>query len=372
MIDNSLIELDSGLSCRAQLSLALRPFPSQMGDNAISDCHLRRYTLKRYAAENMCYERNDQSDFDSTTAGAGMHIQNVQRIIWYSMMSRSKSNQSPTGKFEINTPNRGRSLQWLAISQIAALLVVSGCKSSKTPPPPPAAVVAPSTPILFQPVFEWSGKVNSKYATGFFGRAPDGRVAAVTCSSQLKRKARKLNRICWMDVVTGNQVDCYVKTWGPPGKGGVADVNMMSPDVRTDYFILRADDNLPAGAVLELDARKKCEAPERVWFPNKNADAPLGYDLLSGYIRESHLKYLVLELDAPVRPKSINGTPVISELTGRVIGIVSRDARAWARSQLGEDRPGSFFLLTPSSSIVGAMEAYDEDLEFDETFGRRD
>lgn len=287
-------------------------------------------------------------------------------------MSRSKSNQSSLGIFGAWDSKRRRSLRRPATFMVAALLTAAGCNSSKSPPPPAAAVVAPSTPILFQPVFEWSGKVSSKYATGFFGRAPDGRVAAVTCSSQLKRKARKLNRICWTDVATGEQVDCFVKTWGPPGKGGVADVNMMSPDVRTDYFILRADDQLPPGAVLELDARKRCEAPERVWFPNKNPDAPLGYDLLSGYIRESHLKYLVLELDTPVRPKSINGTPVISELTGRVIGIVSRDARAWARSQLGEDRPGAFFLLTPSSSIVGAMEAYDEDLEFDETFGRRD
>ncbi len=282
----------------------------------------------------------------------------------FTAMGQNRSKQSGS--------EQGRRSGHRPISAGLILITLGGCSSGTKQPPPPAVVNPPDKAIIFQPVFEWSGDATSPYATGFFGRDADGRIAAVTCSSLLKTRSRPLRRICWMDISSKSSVQCYVKSWGPPGPGGVTDQSMLNVDLRGDYFILRADSSVPAGSILDLDARSKTESGERVWFPNKNSKSETGYDLVTGHIRETHLKYHVLMLDEPVRVGSQSGTPVISQLTGRVVGIISRDGRAWGRSNLGEDHTGRIFLLTPSTRIIAAMDAYDDELEFSATFGKRE
>ena len=95
-------------------------------------------------------------------------------------------------------------------------------------------------------------------------------------------------------------------------------------DLRRDYLLMPADGTISDQLVLELDTRKKPEVGERVWLPNKDSEAKLGFVLVSGKVKEATEKYSVVELDRVIKLQSQSGSPIISQSTGKVIGTLSR------------------------------------------------
>ncbi len=211
-----------------------------------------------------------------------------------------------------------------------------------------AAFSPPEQPILFQPLFMWRTGSPTHQGTGFFAKAPDGRVAAVTSAHFLDRTGPALLEVRWLDLSTQAPVAAFKLSWGPPGNGGT---DNPTYDLRSDFLLLPVQDRVPADQVLELDPRPQPEVPERVWFPNKDKTAPLGYQVVAGTVVAANIKYTTVILDQPIALVSQSGSPIISQVTGRVIGTLSRGGRERGRTVL---------LLAPASALLEALARYQD------------
>jgi hypothetical protein len=206
-----------------------------------------------------------------------------------------------------------------------------------------AAFNPPDKPILFQPMFIWRTGAPTHQGTGFFAKAPDGRVAAITSSHFLDMHGPALLEARWLDIRTQAPVATFKLSWGPPGAGST---DTPTLDLRRDYLLLPVQDRVPGDQVLELDPRAQPEVRERIWFPNKDKTAPLGYRVVTGTVVAADLKSISVMLDQPITLASQSGSPIISQATGRVIGTLSRG---------GRERDRTLLILAPASALLEAL-----------------
>ncbi len=112
--------------------------------------------------------------------------------------------------------------------------------------------------------------------------------------------------------------------------------------------------------MLELDPRTTLESNEPVYFHDKCAFDQKGYEILEGaVIRTAPEQYQVM-LNQDIKPESQSGSPVISQATGKVIGIVagmagSDEGGTGILPGVGAGSP-RMLVLTPSYSILKALE----------------
>ena len=211
---------------------------------------------------------------------------------------------------------------------------------------PAAAFNTPDKVILFQPVFIWRSGAPTHQGTGFFTKAPDGRVAAVTSAHFLDRHGSALLEARWLDIRTQTPVATCKLSWGPPGNDGT---DTPTLDLRRDYLLMPVQDRVPDEQVLELDPRAKPEVKERIWFPDKDKAVPSGYRVVTGTVVAADVKYISVILDQPITLVSQSGSPIISQATGRVIGTLSRG---------GRERGKTLLILTPASALLEALARY--------------
>ncbi|HPF38460.1 MAG TPA: hypothetical protein P5081_24775 [Phycisphaerae bacterium] len=227
--------------------------------------------------------------------------------------------------------------------------------AAENPPSQPAAAPAvtpmekPTGPFLFQPYFYYGDEEPSANGTGFLVRAPGGRVAAIASAHFVNFEGEPLNVVKWLSISDWTPMLTFEKSWGLPGNGGVADG--MTIDLRMDYLILPVEQRVPNNWVLKLDKRGAPEKKEIVWFPNKTDDAEIGYVWVNGFVLEAEPTHIFVVLDQAVAFQSQSGSPVISSVTGRVIGTISRVSSY-------EGRP--VLWLTPAASIREALQAATE------------
>jgi WD40 repeat protein len=208
---------------------------------------------------------------------------------------------------------------------------------------PPKVTPSPTQPdktILFQPKFIYED--NTTYqGTGFFARAPNGNIAAVTSSHFLRQEGAPLVKAEWLDIRADKTVARFSKSWGLPGSGG----NLLS--LRSDYLLMPVEQDIPGEMILELDPRALPLQGERIWFPNKDPDRALGYDIVPGKVTNPVDTGITILLDRPITVQSQSGSPVISQATGKVLGTLSRAFRGQGRTTLQ---------FCPSRAIIEALE----------------
>ncbi len=202
----------------------------------------------------------------------------------------------------------------------------------------PLMAALPKHAIVFQPQFKWKDGLETLQGTGSFIRAPNGKVIGLTSAHLIDPEGSQLLEVDWLDIKTEKPVAIFLKSWGVPGDGG-SDEPL---DVRSDYLLLLFEGDICPQNVLELDDRSEIGVGERVWFPNKNAEAKEGYDRIEGEVAEVDPAYLTIKLDKQVDLQSRSGSPFISQSTGKVIGILARADE-------------SFLYLVPGSAIYNAL-----------------
>jgi hypothetical protein len=198
-------------------------------------------------------------------------------------------------------------------------------------------------------MFIWAGSDDTYQGTGFFAKAPNGKIAAVSSAHFLERNGPPLLEAKWLNVHTSKPVATFTLSWGTPGRAGT---RYPAVDLRSDYLLMPAPESVSADLALELDPRPKPTRNERIWFPNKDDTLPLGYRVVAGTVVESDETYSVVVLDEEITLQSQSGSPFISQATGKVIGTLSS-------ADFGSSRPR--LLLTPSGAILAAL-AKDKDL----------
>jgi hypothetical protein len=102
---------------------------------------------------------------------------------------------------------------------------------------------------------------------------------------------------------------------------------------------------------LTLDRRKSVEKGERIWLPNKDDEAELGFTLVEGAVTEVAEGYYTVVLDERIELQSQSGSPFIGQKTGGVIGTLSSASESEEKQEI---------FLTPASAIVAAIEGAKE------------
>jgi hypothetical protein len=229
------------------------------------------------------------------------------------------------------------------VTLFACVALFAGAAGAQVSPAGADRVAPPARPIVFQPLLVWEGKEPTAQGTGFFARGPGGRLVAVTCAHLIDFEGPPLLQAKWLDVRSRDAAAVFDKSLGKPGNAGVTEPKV---DLRADYWLLPAEGDAAARAALEFDTRVKPETGERVWFPDKDPNAPLGFSVVEGTVMESEENFVVVQLAHDVKFQSQSGTPILSQRTGKVLGLFSRG---------GQHNGHSFVVLAPAAALAKAI-----------------
>jgi hypothetical protein len=220
-------------------------------------------------------------------------------------------------------------------------------------------------------MFVWENAKPTYQGTGFFVKAPDGKIAAVTSIHFLDVNGPRLLEAHWLPPGGNKPAAVFDRSWGRPGEVRIVRVKVANDpggkpiildippaDRRTDYLIMPAPAGVPAANVLELDAREGIAPGERVYFHDKCAFGEKDYTVLEGTVNQSLPEHYEIMLDRDVKAESQSGSPVFSQETGKVIGIlagVGDPGGDSTRSIFGRGGSPRLLVLTPSSAILKAL-----------------
>jgi hypothetical protein len=238
---------------------------------------------------------------------------------------------------------------------VALISIIVGCTSNSKPQP--SRVSAPASKILFQPRFVWADGHNSLQGTGFFAKLPDAQVLGVSSAHFLEFNGPQLLTAEWLDVCDGHVVSEFESARGKPGRQGTYEPLNMRPD----YLIIVPKTPPPAESLLEFDERNLPDIGEPVWLPDKNPRLPRGYRLVEGTVIEATYEYIKVQFDDSINPQSQSGSPVISQVTGKVLGT-------WAAGRRAEGR--IFIYLAPANSILNAATRANKDYSLRDVVGK--
>jgi hypothetical protein len=173
---------------------------------------------------------------------------------------------------------------------------------------------------LYQPLFFWDGAEPSYQGTGFFARAPNGKVVAVTSLLFLYDEEPALLEARWLDVRTEKPVASFTRSWGRPP---AFDPDRPIVDLPKDFLLMPVAEGVSIPSVLELDPQPRPDLDETVWFSDKDPEAPRGFRPIAGIVAEITDERTTVFLEKPFEPESQSGSPIISQRTGKVIGILA-------------------------------------------------
>ncbi|MBI3860995.1 MAG: hypothetical protein HY290_03785 [Planctomycetia bacterium] len=237
-------------------------------------------------------------------------------------------------------------LRWIGLAAICA--VTLGCDDE-----PPAVVVHVAPPthdkqLLAQPQLNFAGGKVTQQGTAFFVRAPNGETAAVTASHYLNQDGPALEHVWLLNVSAEKPTPLADSTvsWGPPGGIGARGPNDLT-DLQTDRFLLPVSVDDKIVHVLDLDDRAFPNSRERVWFPDKQPSEPGGFRLIEGTVTKIDARFFIVRLDSAIKPQSQSGSPVISQVNGRALGL-------WAG--VTQSKGTTFLYLNPAREIRRALE----------------
>jgi hypothetical protein len=195
---------------------------------------------------------------------------------------------------------------------------------------PAAAITAPRGQLLYQPHFFWSDGEETAQGTGFFVKAPSGKLVAVTSAHFIDADGPALLKAEWQTIDGNELAATLTKSWGPPGKLGRSQY-----DQRRDYLLFPAEPEIEVPHIFDFDPRPRVEEDELIWFVDK--DGSMSADdqrVVSGSVTFVNPLALIIELDEPIKLQSQSGSPFISQKTGKVIGILSSATQDGDRVQL--------------------------------------
>jgi hypothetical protein len=188
-----------------------------------------------------------------------------------------------------------------------------------TAQPAATTIAAPRGQLLYQPNFFWSDGEETAQGTGFFVKAPSGKLVAVTSAHFIDADGPALLKAEWQTIDGNELAATLTKSWGPPGKLGRSQF-----DQRRDYLLFPAEPDIEVPHVFEFDPRPRVEDEELIWFVDKDGSkSAADQRVVSGSVTLESPLALIIELDEPIKLQSQSGSPFISQKTGKVIGILS-------------------------------------------------
>ncbi len=206
-------------------------------------------------------------------------------------------------------------------------------------------VPPPNRPFLFQPLWYWQQGDQTLQGSGFAVQADDGRIIGVTAAAYLQRDRRDTpTAVAWLPLVAPNQPWTSRRRLGETGHAGTS----QPLDVRGDLNLFILEGEMPNQHLLSPPSGDPARIGQRLWFPEKDFSAKLGYRWLEGEILATEPGCLVARLETPVTDGSQPGSPVFLQENGALIGMVVR---------LAEEEDHTLVFINPLERLNGLLQS---------------
>jgi hypothetical protein len=237
-----------------------------------------------------------------------------------------------------------------AIVSVAWVLLQTPFGQAPDPTPPPPTILAPpgempSGPVGLREWAQYRGETYQPVGSGFLLLLDGGEVVGVTAAHSvvLGDPDHPLERIALG--VTGRTgfVAAFDRLRGQPGRprsGG---------DMTVDYVLLQADQPVEAGLALLPDPRAAPQPGERVSLFSGLGDGTGGSRVLEGTVQSVDATAVWVLMDTWFDPTGMSGSPLVSQHTGRVVGMAVAASPRRNRLLVGVHPIGSIVHLAGSA-----------------------
>jgi len=203
---------------------------------------------------------------------------------------------------------------------VVASCVIGGCARTEEGaagvrdlyPPPNGRVVVSQVLTYADGESDWVG-------SGFFVRSARGRIVGVTALHLVDLEGLALERVDWVTAML-DEIGSTVVSFGPPGR----EIDERKSDYASDFVLLLKTGEAPmAVEPLEMDDREVARG-EPVWIASEDLSGDLDVRWVGGTVVAAEAQGIVVALDAPESDlNGMSGSPLVSRLTGKVVGILS-------------------------------------------------
>lgn len=218
-----------------------------------------------------------------------------------------------------------------------------------TPPPPTILVPLGERPTGMVGLQEWAQYRNEPYRSvgcGFFLLLDGGEVVGVTTahSVSLDNPNRPLERIALGVAGHPDQRWEFTVLRGLPGHPVGAD------NLSADYLLLDAHHPLPEELLLKADRRGAPQPGERVNLYSGLGDGHGSPAVHEGTVQSVDDRAFWMLTDRWFNPAQMSGSPIVSQHTGQVVGMVVVGSPRLGRNLLGAHPIGSLVSLATSAT----------------------
>ena len=251
----------------------------------------------------------------------------------------------------------------LLLSIPLALLITAGWVLTRMgftriadPTPPPPTIVAPQgeRPTGTVGLREWAQYRNEPYrpvGCGFFLLLDGDEVVGVTTahSVSLEDPARPLERIALGIAGHPEQRWEFTVLRGLPGHP------VGTENLSADYLLLDARVQLPEALLLEADRRGAPQPGERVVLYSGLGDGHGNPAVHEGTVQSVDDKAFWMLTDRWFNPAQMSGSPIVSQHTGQVVGMVVVGSPRLGRILLGAHPIGSLTSLASAATVFPSL-----------------
>lgn len=197
-------------------------------------------------------------------------------------------------------------------------------------PAPPTILAARGTPPAGIVAFEEQVKTSTGYATvgcGFLLRLPSGDAVGVTTAHSLGEG--RFAPIAFQQAGRDSIVASFGQLYAPLGRP------RTGADMTIDYVVMRPDAEPVAAFVLQPDPRGAPQPGERVTLYSGLGDGRGNPRLLPGTVESVDDNGAWIRMDEAFDPAGMSGSPILSQHTGQVVGMIIVMNWAGGRLRIG-------------------------------------
>lgn len=244
----------------------------------------------------------------------------------------------------------------LTLTGRLALLV--GQPAEPTPLPPiilSARDTLPAGRVGLRAWARYQGEAYHLVGSGFLLQLDDGRLVGVTTahSVSIGDPGRPLEQIA---LGLQDQTHLVVEFDTLHGHPGHARTDL---DMAVDYVLLRPLQPIDASFVLEPDPRGGPQPGERVSLLTDMRAAESGRRILEGTVQSANDRAVWVLMDKLFNPALMSGSPVVSQHTGRAVGMLVAGTPRRNRLLLGLNPIGSIVELAGSADEFPRLVDYE-------------
>ncbi len=229
------------------------------------------------------------------------------------------------------------------------LLTFVGPPPDPTPPPPTILAprgAPPPGPVSLQAWAQYRGQGYGPVGSGFLLHLDDGQVVGVTAAHSLAigDPDRPLQRVALGVAGRADFVAEFDTLHGRPGQA------RQGEDMTVDYVLLQPRQPVDAGWVLWPDSRGAPQPGERVWLLDSRQDNAVAQRALEGTVQSADDSAVWVLMDRLFYPAMLSGSPLVSQHTGQVVGMLIAGTVRGNRLLLGVHPIGSIVRLAESAN----------------------